>query len=132
LLFLYDWEKPIRIGDIHQILQKDYNYQQTQQNLNYLIKKLRKKNLISWQPHSMVELQESGSEFALHLAWHRHLLERFFEETLDLPKEQIHKEALRITPIISCNFINALVRKFHNNDCNLKTEVINQRLCVDE
>ena len=132
LLFLHDWQKPIRIGDIHQFLQKDYNYEQTQQNLNYIIKKLRRKNLLSWQPHSMVKLVKNGEELALHLTWHRHLLEKFLTETLDLSEDQIQKEALRITPIVSCNFINALVRRYHNNDCELKTRVNQQKICLDE
>lgn len=131
LLFLSDWNRPIRIGDIYNELQKGYNYDQTQQNLNYFIKKLCKKDYISWQPHSRVELLEFGKSSALHLSWHRHLLELYFDETLDLKKEDVKKEALRLTPLVSCNLINALVKKYHIKDCKLKDEVKLKGLCSE-
>ena len=132
LLFLYDWDRPIRIGDIYQILDMKYNYNQSQQNLNYFIKKLRKYQYLKWQPHGRVELLESGKEQALHISWHKHLLERYFRETLDLNEDQIKIEALRLTPVVSCSFINALVKKFHFENCDLKEKINSTKLCKDD
>jgi len=132
LLFLYDWDRPIRIGDIYQILDKKYDYNQSQQNLNYFIKKLRKYQYLKWQPHGMVELLDSGKKQALHISWHKHLLELYFKETLDIDEDQVKNEALRLTPIVSCNFINALVKKFHLENCDLKEKIESTKICQEE
>jgi Mn-dependent DtxR family transcriptional regulator len=132
LLFLHDWQRPIRLGDLYQILQERYYYSQTQQNLNYFIKKLRNNHYLSWKPHSRIELKDKGKEYALHISWHRHLLEKYFEETLDLTLEETKHETLTLTPVVSCNFIAALVRKYHQDDCELKQKIKSENLCFEK
>lgn len=130
LLFLYTWERPIRAGDLFQILNLEYGFSRSRQTLHSLIKKLRKNHYLFWEPHKLVKLTDQGKEHALHIAWHMHLLEKYLEETLDLCEESIKKEALRLTPIISCNFINAINRKFHKNCCELEETIEAKNLCL--
>ncbi len=130
LLFLYSWEKPIRAGDLFQILNEEYHFDRSRQTLHSLIKKLRKNELISWKPHKLVKLTETGKEHALHITWHMHLLESYFQETLDLKAPIRTKEALRLTPIVSCEFINA-IKKFHQADCELKEAIRAENLCTE-
>ncbi len=131
LLFLYNWERPIRAGDLFQTLRKEYNFDRSRQTLHSLVKKLRKNELISWEPHRLVRLTEIGKEHALHITWHMHLLENYFQETLDLKAVVRRKEALRLTPIVSCEFIDAIT-KFHQDDCELKEAIKAGNLCTEE
>ena len=131
LLFLYNWERPIRAGDLFQTLRKEYNFDRSRQTLHSLIKKLRKNELISWEPHRLVRLTEIGKEHALHITWHMHLLENYFQETLDLKAVVRRKEALRLTPIVSCEFIDAIT-KFHQDDCEPKEAIKAGNLCTEE
>ncbi|MFX1283845.1 MAG: hypothetical protein ACFFB5_09320 [Promethearchaeota archaeon] len=131
LLFLYDWERPIRAGDLFQILNEEYHFDRSRQTLHSLIKKLQKNKLISWEPHKLVGLTEIGKEHALHITWHMHLLENYFQETLDLTASVRRKVALRLTPIVSCEFIEAIT-KFHQDDCELKEAIKAGNLCTAE
>lgn len=131
LLFLYSWERPIRAGDIFQILNDEYGFSRSRQTLHSLIKKLRKNHFLFWEPHKLIKLTNQGKEYALHITWHMHLLEKYMEETLDLKEYTIKKEALRLTPVISCDFINAIGRKFHKNCCELEEQIIAKNLCIE-
>lgn len=131
LLVLYDWEKPIRLGDLYNILKGDFGFSRSRQTLHSLIRKLRKKYFLYWEPHKLVKLTDQGKERAVHITWHMHLLEDYFAETLDLSEESIRKEAIRLTPIISCDFTKTLVRKYHQKcGCQLKEAVEDNKICL--
>lgn len=133
LLFLYERKKPITAGHLFEVLTDKYGFSRTRQSLHSMIKKLLKHKFITWEPHRLVELTNQGEEHALHINWHMHLLERYFQETLDLPKETIRKEALRLTPEVSCDFVNAVKDKFNcKEDCELQEAVITERICLND
>ncbi len=132
LLFLYIWERPIRAGDLFQILNNEYGFSRSRQTLHSVIKKLRDSHYLSWEPHKLVKLTNQGKDHALHIRWHMHLLEKYFQETLDLSKETIRNEALRLTPEASCDLINAVVLKFHKDDCGLKEAIKAENICLEE
>jgi len=131
LLFLYTWDKPIRVVDLFKKINKEYHFDRSRQTLHSLIKKLRKNELVSWEPHKSVILTETGKEHALHVTWHMHLLESYFQETLDMTADIRTKEALKLTPIVSCEFIDAIT-KFHQNDCELQEAIKAGNLCTAE
>lgn len=131
LLFLYTWEKPIRAGDLFRIMNEEYHFDRSRQTLHSLIKKLQKNDLISWKPHKLVRLTEFGKKNALHITWHMHLLENYFQKTLDLTTATQTKESLRLAPIVSCEFINA-IKKFHHADCELKEADKAENLCAEQ
>ncbi|UCE14069.1 MAG: hypothetical protein JSV04_02555 [Candidatus Heimdallarchaeota archaeon] len=119
LLYLYIRDKPITAGHLFQVLSDDYGFSRTRQSLHSMVKKLKKNAYISWEPHRLVELTNKGKKYAEHLHVHRHLLEEYFKKTLDnLSDESVRNEALRLTPIVSCDFIEAIdSSEFHEDDC---------------
>jgi Mn-dependent DtxR family transcriptional regulator len=133
LLFLYVRGKPITAGHLFEVLTDEYGFSRTRQSLHSMIKKLKKNQFIEWKPHRLVELTNQGEEHALHLNWHMHLLERYFEETLDLSEDIRKKEMLCLTPIISCDFINAVKDKFNcKDDCKLQEAILSERICLND
>jgi Mn-dependent DtxR family transcriptional regulator len=133
LLLLHVREKPITAGHLFEVLTEEYGFTRTRQSLHSMIKKLRKNQFINWEPHRLVELTNQGNEQALHLNWHMHLLERYFEETLDLSKDTRKKETLCLTPIVSCDFINAVKEKFNcRDDCKLQEAILTENICLND
>ena len=133
LLFLYTSEKPISAKNLFEVLTNEYGFSRTRQSLHSMIKKLKKIEYVSWEPHGLVEITNQGKEHALHFNWHMHLLERYFEETLDLSEDIRKKETLRLTPIVSCDFVNAVKDKFDcKDDCKLQEAVITERICLSD
>ncbi|UCG04522.1 MAG: hypothetical protein JSW11_11165 [Candidatus Heimdallarchaeota archaeon] len=133
LLFLYVRKKPITAGHLFEVLTNEYGFSRTRQSLHTMIKKLKKFQLVEWEPHRVVELTGKGNEEALHLNWHMHLLERYFEETLDLSEDIRKKETLCLTPTVSCDFVNAVKNKFNcSNDCKLQEAVLSERICLND
>jgi len=133
LLYLYVRKKPITAGHLFEVLIDDYSFSRTRQSLHSMIKKLKNSNLISWEPHRLVELTAQGEEHALHLNWHKHLLERYFEETLELSEEIRKRETLCLTPIVSCDFINAVKDKFNcKDDCKLQEAILTENICLNQ
>jgi len=131
LLVLYDWEKPIRLGDLFNRLKRNFGFFRSRQTLHSLIRKLRNNYFLYWEPHKSVKLSDLGKERALHVTWHMHLLEEYFAETLDLSEESIRKEAIRLTPLVSCDFTKALVRKYHKAcGCQLKEAIKDDQICL--
>lgn len=132
LLYLYVRGKPITAGHLYEVLTTEYGFSRTRQSLHSMIKKLKKSNLINWEPHRLVELTDLGNGHALHLNWHKHLLERYLEETLELSDDVRKKETLCLTPIVSCNFINAVKEKFNcKDDCRLQEAILTENICLN-
>jgi Mn-dependent DtxR family transcriptional regulator len=132
LLYLYNNNSPIHLKDLFDVLIKDFNFSRSLQTLHSIVKKMNKHSFISWQPHRFVILEELGKKIALHLTWHMHLLEAYFLETLDLPRDFLRREALKITTIISCEFANALSSKYHQKDCELMEKIIENHICLED
>ncbi|MFX0122364.1 MAG: hypothetical protein ACFFAE_01920 [Candidatus Hodarchaeota archaeon] len=133
LLFLYVRGKPITAGHLFEVLTNEYGFSRTRQSLHSMIKKLKNSKFINWEPHRLLELTNQGKEHALHLNWHKHLLERYFEETLDLSEDIRKKETLCLTPIVSCDFINAVKNRFNcKDDCKLQEAILTERICLND
>ncbi|MFX1505183.1 MAG: hypothetical protein ACFFDC_03620 [Promethearchaeota archaeon] len=132
LLYLYVRKKPITAGHLFEVLTTEYGFSRTRQSLHSMIKKLKSSYLINWEPHRLVELTNQGKEHALHLNWHQHLLERYLEETLDLSEDIRKRETLCLTPIVSCDFINAVKEKFNcRDDCKLQEAILTENICIN-
>ncbi|MHA1975194.1 MAG: metal-dependent transcriptional regulator [Candidatus Hodarchaeales archaeon] len=131
LVFLYIWEKPIRAGDLFIILKEKNYFTRSRQTLNSSLNKLTKLGLIHYQKYRLIELTNIGRIRAAHIKWHMHLLELFFQKTLDLSQDKIDREILRLTPVVSCAFIRALVKKYHDEECELQTLINEENCCVE-
>jgi DtxR family Mn-dependent transcriptional regulator len=106
LEFIYRWLRPIRVGD----LCKELKIKHT--TLNSQLKLLEKKKLIKWNRYGPVKLTQEGIERAKHLNRHHGILETFLIEILGMEKKSAQLETFSLSPVVSCDFINSIGKKF--------------------
>ncbi len=102
LTFLYEWTRPIRVGDIRNKTNMPHS------TLNSVIKRLMKKELVKWDRYGLVELLPAGRKIAAHELKHHVILENFFMKFLGMSKEQAHVDAIQTAGCLSCEAIERM------------------------
>ncbi len=102
LVFLYEWGRPIRVGDMKKYLKYPHS------TLNSVIKRLQKKKLVEWTKYGQVNLLPEGTKIAAHHLKHHEILEKFFIQVLGLPAEEAHQNAVRAIGCLSCETIRKM------------------------
>ncbi len=123
LTFLYEWARPIRVGDIKNQINMPHS------TLNSVIKRLMKKELVKWDRYGLVELLARGKKIAAHELKHHVILENFFTKFLGLSQEQAHIDAIQSAGCLSCEAIEkmkAMVEDEENAPCgtSVKTDEV--------
>ena len=120
LTFLYEWTRPIRVGDIKNRTNMPHS------TLNSVIKRLMKKELVKWDRYGLVELLPAGKKIAAHELKHHVILENFFMKFLGMPKEQAHVDAMQTAGCLSCEAIErmkAMVEDEEKAPCGTKIKI---------
>ena len=126
LEFIYRWIRPIRAGD----LSKEMNIKHT--TMNSQLKSLEEKELIEWDRYGPIKLTTKGLNTAKHLNRHHGILENFMIEILGMDKNDAQVETLSLAPIVSCNFVNSIGKKFElPTICACGSEIPTKRECLD-
>lgn len=118
LEFLYYWDRPISTG----ILCKELNIKHS--TLNSVISRLVDQGYVVWEKYSLVKLTKEGQDTAAHLSNHHFIVEKYFIEHLLLPEDIAHKEAVKLSPHISCTIIEAICDKI-----GVSHDEINKHFC---
>ncbi len=66
-----------------------------------MIQKMAGLKFVSYKPYSGVQLTKTGKKLALEMVRHHRLLEQFLSEALDMPWDQVHREAEILEHVIS-------------------------------
>ena len=110
LIFLYEWGRPIRVGDMKKFLNLPHS------TLNSICKRLEEKGFLSWDKYGLVSLQDPGRFFAAHALRHHVILENFFVMFLKLPPNQAHEDALNSITCLSCDAIKKMEQLVNRDD----------------
>lgn len=121
LEFLFFWDRPINSGT----LRKELNLKHS--TLNSVIERLVKRGFVEWKKYSLISLTEDGKKEAGHISNHHFIVEKFLTDTLDLKEEDAHKEALKISPHVSCKIIEAICMKMHVSHTEIHTQFCTER-----
>lgn len=106
LSFLYEWNRPIRAGD----LSKETNTPHS--TVNSILDRLAKKGVVNWEKYRLVSLTVRGKSYLNHLARHRHLFAFFLTITLEIPIDLAHQYVNNIpSGNISCELIKMINKK---------------------
>ncbi|MCF2139384.1 MAG: metal-dependent transcriptional regulator [Candidatus Lokiarchaeota archaeon] len=116
--FLFYWGRPIRSGDIAKELNIPHS------TLNSVLKRLSKESLIIWEKYRLVNLTSEGMDAASHLSNHHFVIEFFLKDTLNLPDEEAHLQAIHLAGRVKCSLIDAICDKY-----NFPKTSINFNLC---
>lgn len=117
--FLYYWKRPIRPGDLKKKVQIKHS------TLNSTLKRLMGSQLIFWEKYGPVSLTSKGMEYAAHLSNHHFIIEKFLVDTLDLPNNHAHNEAIHLAGVFSCDLIKKICQKY-----DLSHDQINPECCT--
>ena len=91
--------------------------------------KLAELGLVQYERYKGIKLTELGVKEGEFLIWKHRILETFFSDYLDLPKDDACKEASKIDFFISKNIISLICKKFeHPKTCPCGHE-ITKRFC---
>ena len=113
LTFLYEWNRPIRAGD----LSKEINTPHS--TVNSILGRLTKKGVVNWEKYRLVSLTGKGRSYLNHITRHRHLFAFFLTRTLEIPIDLAHQYVNNIpSGNISCELIKMINKKLNNpNEC---------------
>ena len=119
--FMYYLDRPISSGELRKRLNIKHS------TLNSVIQRLENSGLVDWEKYSLVKLTETGKVKAAHLSNHHFIIEKFLIEELHFSEETAHKEALNLSPHISCNIIDAICKKMHISPRKINTQFCTER-----
>lgn len=66
-----------------------------------MVQKMAAMKLVTYKPYSGVRLTDAGRKLALEVIRHHRLLEQFLSDALDVPWDQVHKEAEILEHVLS-------------------------------
>lgn len=113
LIFLYEWDRPLRVGDIRNYLDFPHS------TLNSVIKRLKAKKYVSWEEYGQVKLNHTGKKIAAHHLKHHITIHHFFQQALGLSEDEAHIEGLKSAGVLSCKTVKLMKEKIPN--CNLNS-----------
>ena len=113
LTFLYEWERPIRAGDLSMEMKIPHS------TINSILDRLTKKGVVNWEKYRLISLTDRGKAHLHHLSRHRHLFAFFLTRTLEIPIDHAHHYVNNIfSGNISCELIKMMNKKLNNpNEC---------------
>lgn len=127
LAFLYEWNRPIRAGDLSKEIKMPHS------TVNSILGRLSKKGVVIWEKYRLVSLTDKGRNYLNHLTRHHHLFAFFLTRTLEMPIDNAHQNVNNIfSGNISCELIEKIDKKLNSpSECEcgkiipeLKTENI--------
>ena len=119
LLFLNDWQRPIRPGDMANELHIKHT------TLNSVLHKLKEKAVITWEKYGTVSLTKKGLRHSNHFRRHHHLFALFLSKTLELEVEESHQQVtIAFTSNLPCKLIEKVDEKLNYPQiCNCNTPI---------
>ena len=121
LEFLYFWDRPINSGTLRKELDLKHS------TLNSVIERLEKKGFVEWEKYSLISLTNAGKKEAAHYSNHHFIVEKFLIEILNMDEEDAHKEALSLSPHITCELIDAICKKMGISRLKINTQFCTER-----
>ncbi len=73
----------------------------TPASVTAMVQKMASLKLVTYKPYSGVRLTKAGRKLALEVVRHHRLLEQFLSDILDMPWDQVHKEAEVLEHVLS-------------------------------
>ncbi|MFX1511599.1 MAG: metal-dependent transcriptional regulator [Promethearchaeota archaeon] len=104
--FLYEWVRPIRIGDLKNYLNKPHS------SLNSIIRRLERNKIVTWKKYGPVELTNKGKEKGAHFSRHHALMEILLVEGLQMNAKDAHEESLEHASFLSCRVIDLIAQQY--------------------
>ena len=132
--FLYNWLRPIRIGDLQKELGKE-GWTVHRSSLNSTIERLVNNGHLHWEKYGPISLTKTGQKNAAHSSRHFHLLSMFFMKTLKITPEEAKKECLHIAGTISCTLIDQIAQFLGRPEyciCKKEIPIINECTSYNE
>ena len=77
-------------------------------SITAMVKKLARRNLVTYRPYHGVKLTEPGHKIALEVIRHHRLVELYLKEALGVPWDQVHKEADKWEHVLSEDLENRI------------------------
>jgi DtxR family Mn-dependent transcriptional regulator len=124
LVTLYKQDMSFKVGDLAQELNLAHS------TIGSCIKRLEKKNYVTYEAYHEVELTKKGKDLAMELIRHRQLIEILLYNELKIDPEEAHRESEKLNLLFSCNLINKICEKYnHPEVCPCGEKVLNSEYC---
>lgn len=108
LSFLYNWNRPIRAGDISKNLTIKHS------TLNSILARIEEKDGIIWKKYGLISLTNCGKEYIEHLTKHKHLFSLLLTDTLKMSQEEAHSCVdVELSSNLSCQIIKRIAEKYN-------------------
>ncbi len=112
VVFLFEWGRPIRIGDIKDHLKLPHS------TLNSIVKRLQAKGLVEWIEYGPVTLTPQGAKLAAHHLKHHIVIHHYLVNFLGLEDSKAHEESMKVAGHLSCETVEKM--KEANSRCQLE------------
>ncbi|MBD3351467.1 MAG: hypothetical protein GF364_08265 [Candidatus Lokiarchaeota archaeon] len=101
--FLFNRE-PKKPSDLKKILNIPHS------TLNSALERMSE--LLEWHKYGLVKLKEKGNMALEHIENHRHLIDIFLQDSLNIDKETAYDESIKLAPHFSCTLIRKLCERY--------------------
>ncbi|MFX1553729.1 MAG: metal-dependent transcriptional regulator [Promethearchaeota archaeon] len=125
--FLFKSPYSMKIGEIKKALKIPHS------TLGSCIKRLKKQNLVKYEPYHEVFLTIDGIELAKELNRHSRLLELLLHKELALDPSKAHVESEKFSLLFTCETIQRICEKYnHPEQCPCGEKIFNSSACFCE
>ncbi|UCD01197.1 MAG: metal-dependent transcriptional regulator [Promethearchaeota archaeon] len=97
------------------------------------IKRLENNGYVVYQRYNPVILTDKGTDLAIELNRHAHLLEMLLINELEIEANDAHAECEKFNLLFSCNVIKKICERYkHPKECSCGEEISNSSDCFCE